>query len=237
MVTLLLTFFVLIIAITSIDPKSLAQDEGEEFNLQRVNELIGPGALYFSNPSLMDPVVQLFQNLDRIPPEALLDQDEIKNAVFQLDPDPRLERVPFQELQEETRDSVSFFKDERGLVIRFDKAIFFPEGSTQIREENLILLGRLADLLSRLTLNVSIESHTNPLSEFEGGDSPQSFALASVRAKLILNYLLELGLRPSRFRLGAYGGAKPITTDPNLSFENSRVEIVLYQPAKSSWKG
>jgi flagellar motor protein MotB len=237
MVTLLLTFFVLIIAITSIDPKSLATDGDEAIDQQYLQEILGPGALSFANPTLMDPVVSLVNNMDEIPPEAILNQEEIKAAIFQLDRGPETAGSVFPELVREASDSISVFRDERGFVIRWDKSILFPEGGTALREENLALLGRLAEFLSRLALPVSVESHTNPLSDLEGGATAYSYRLSAERSKIVLNYLVGLGISPSRFRLGAYGGARPLTLDPNLAYENSRLEIVLYKPPRSSWKG
>jgi chemotaxis protein MotB len=235
MVTLLLTFFVLIIAITSIDPKVMVDNGVDEVSFERIQEVIGPGIMYFSNPSLLDPVVNLVEHMDEIPPDANLNQDEIKNAIFQLDPNDR--NPEFQELERETRDSISVLKDDRGLVIRWNDSMLFPEGSTLLKETNLLLLGRLSELLGRLTLPISIECHTNPLSEMEGGDSTLAFNLSAERAKIILDYFTQMGLNPSRFRIGAFGGTRPVTMDSKRSADNSRLEIVIYKPHKSSWKG
>ncbi|MDR2612279.1 MAG: hypothetical protein LBG06_05425 [Deltaproteobacteria bacterium] len=235
MVTLLLTFFVLIIAITSIDPKSIVPDGTDEVTEERIRAVAGPGALGFSNPSLVDPLAAFVEGLDSLPPEVGLNQDEIKSAVFQLDPD----TAPpgFREAAEAAAAGVSVFRDERGLVFRWDGRVLFPEGGILVREEMLILLVRMAELLDRLTLPVSLECHTDPLSDYEGGEGPLSYSLAAERAKTVLNVFTELGLNGSRFRLGAYGGARPETLDPARSYENSRLELVLYRPPRSSWKG
>ncbi|MDR1395000.1 MAG: hypothetical protein LBK52_02350, partial [Deltaproteobacteria bacterium] len=125
MVTLLLTFFVLIISITTTDPKSLAvQGDIPVISDEIQLDDLGPGALGFTNPSLIAPVIEIIQNLEQLPLEAMIDQREIKAAIFQLDP----ESVPdYQELQREVNDSISIFRDERGLIIRWDKAVIFPE--------------------------------------------------------------------------------------------------------------
>ncbi|MDR2350904.1 MAG: OmpA family protein [Deltaproteobacteria bacterium] len=235
MVTLLLTFFVLIIAITSVDPKVLVSDGVDEVTLSRIREVVGPGVLYFSNPSLLDPVVNLAEHLDEIPPDVNLNQDEIKSAIFQLDPN---ENDPgFREVERAVRESVSILRDERGLVIRWDDTMLFPEGSTLLKEDNLLLLARLSELFTRLTLPVSIECHTNPLSELEGGETGLAFNLSAERSKIILDYFTRLGLNPSRFRLGAFGGTRPVTRDPRRAYLNGRLELVIYKPTGTSWTG
>jgi chemotaxis protein MotB len=235
MVTLLLTFFVLIIAITTVDPRSIVPDGVDEVNEEKIRQVMGPGFMSFANPSLLDPVAAFVEDMDALPPETVLNQDEIKSSVFQLDPETSPQE--FREAAEAVRDSVSIFKDERGLVIRWDGRALFPEGGTLVREPMMILLVRMAELFSRLDLPVSVECHTDPLSDFEGGDGPFSYRLSAERAKTVLNVFTGLGLKESRFRLGAYGGARPVTSDPALSHENSRLELVLYKPPKSSWKG
>ncbi|MDR1041656.1 MAG: hypothetical protein LBR80_16140 [Deltaproteobacteria bacterium] len=235
MVTLLLTFFVLIIAITSVDPKVMVPDGADEISEGKVSAVMGPGVLGFANPSLMDPVAAFVEDADSLPPQQMLNQDEIKAAVFQLDPDTA--PPEFREAARAVTEGISIFRDERGLVIRWDGRVLFPEGGTLVREEMLVLLVRMAELISRISLPVSLECHTDPLSDYEGGDGPLSYSLAAERAKTVLNVFAALGINASRFRLGAYGGARPLTLDPSGSHENSRLEVVFYKPPKSSWKG
>ncbi|MDR1658003.1 MAG: OmpA family protein [Deltaproteobacteria bacterium] len=233
MVTLLLTFFVMIICITSIEPKLAAEIAGQSQNETAVIQA-GPGVLGFTNPELMASLTEFFETQQSLPPDVSFDQSEIKAALFSFDP----ANVPnYEKLEREVTDSVSIFKDERGMVIRWDKTILFPEGTAILREENTLLLTRLAVLLSTLTLPVSVECHTNPLSELEGGDSPAAYLLAARRSRTVFNYLVDLGLPESRFRLGSYGGSRPVNNDPAMGAENSRLEIVIYTPPKSSWKG
>jgi chemotaxis protein MotB len=235
MVTLLLTFFVLIIAITSVDPRVMVTDGVDEVTPSRIREVVGPGVMYFSNPALLDPIVNLVEHMDEIPPDASLNQDEIKAAVFQLDPDNAAPE--FRELASDVDEQIAFFKDDRGFVIRWNDAMLFPEGGVLLKEDNLILLARLAELISRISLPVSLECHTNPLSELEGGNGPLAYDLSAERATVVLKYFAALGLRESRFRLGAFGPSRPLSFDPKEASKNSRLEIILYRPPKASWIG
>jgi chemotaxis protein MotB len=234
MVTLLLTFFVMIISITFLEPGTLTGPDDETSKLNKVAEPQGPGNLGFSNPSLVSSITTLMENLDDLPPDISFDQDEIKSAIFQLDP---ANSPDYQRLDREVSDSVSIFKDERGLVIRWDKAILFPEGSAIIRGENMVLLSQLVELLKSLTLPISVDSFTNPLSDLEGGDSTIAYSLSTRRSKVVMEYFMSQGLRENRMRLGSFGGSKPVTDDPEKGNENSRLEIVIYTPPKSSWRG
>lgn len=101
-------------------------------------------------------------------------------------------------------------------------------------EDNLLLLQKLAALLSALNLPVSIEGHTNPLSLLEGETGPAAYELSLRRAKVVMEYLVSLGLPERRFRIGGHGGSQPRTEDPDLAWENSRLEIVIYKPEAAS---
>jgi chemotaxis protein MotB len=235
MVTLLLTFFVLIIAITSVDPRVMVTDGVDEVTPSRIRSVVGPGVMYFSNPALLAPIVSLVEHMDEIPENANLNQDEIKAAVFQLDKENAAPE--FRDLARDLEDSLTIFKDERGFVIRWDDAMLFPEGGVILKEENLILLARLAELFARLSLPVSLECHTNPQSALEGGNSPLAFDLSAERATVVLKYFVALGLKESRFRLGAFGPSRPLSLNPLEASKNSRLEIIVYKPPKSSWIG
>lgn len=230
MVTLLLTFFVMIISITSIDPRVAADISGQAMTETAVLQP-GPGVLGFTNPQLL---ASLAESMETLPPDASLDDSEIKAALFQLDPE---DFPDYQRLEMEAEDAVSIFKDERGLVIRWDKDILFAEGTSILRGDNVVLLDRLAALLATLSLPISLECHTNPLSDMEGGDTMEAYELSARRAKIVMGHLAGLGLPERRFRLGAFGGARPLSAEPQDSSRNSRLEIILYTPPKPSWKG
>jgi chemotaxis protein MotB len=230
MVTLLLTFFVMIISITSIDPRIASEISGQA-KVEAVILQPGPGLLGFSNPQLLSSLAEILQE---IPPDASLDDEEIKAALFQLEPE---DNPDYQRLEREVADNVSIFRDERGLVIRWEKSVLFPEGTAILREENAVLLDRMGALLAALTLPVSLECHTNPLSELEGGDGPEAYWLSARRAKVALGRFAALGLPERRLRLGSFGGSRPLTNDADFGGENSRLEIILYTPPKPSWKG
>jgi flagellar motor protein MotB len=95
----------------------------------------------------------------------------------------------------------------------------------------------VAELLNTLTLPVSVDSFTNPLSELEGGESPMAYKLSTRRSRVVMDYLVSLGMKESRLRLGSFGGTRPLTDDPENGAQNSRLEIVIYTPVQSSWAG
>ena len=230
LVTLLLTFLVLLISVTTLEPRSdFSLPDGVPEESDQAAQ--GDGVLLHSNTGLMAPALEL---VDRLPEVLMFDPREIKEAIFQLDP---IKTPDYEQIQEAAEEGVKIFQDTRGLVIQWDRSLLFPEGGTTMYEENLILLQKMAAFLGNVKLPVSIEGHSNPLSELEGGDGPAGYDLSLKRAKVVMEYLTGPGLPESRFRIGGHGGSRPRTLDPDQAWENSRLEMIIYQPDQRSWVG
>ena len=230
MVTLLLTFLVLLISVTTLEPRSeFSLPDGAAEESEQAAQ--GDGVLLYSNTGLMAPALAL---IDRLPEEVMFDPREIKAAIFQLDP---VKTPDFEQIEEAAEEGVKIFQDTRGLVIQWDRSLLFPEGGSTMFEENLLLLQKMAAFLNNVKLPVSIEGHSNPLSELEGGDGPAGYELSMQRAKVVMDYLVGQGLPENRFRIGGHGGSRPRTLDPEQAWENSRLELIIYQPDQRSWAG
>lgn len=226
MVTLLLTFLVLLISVTTFDPRTMLLNP-EGVSEPGRDEVFGSGVLLYSDRGLMAPVIELLEKMDQLPEDVMFDQSEIKQAVFQLDP---AKVADFEELQAALDEGVEIYKDDRGLVVQWDRSLLFDEGRAEILEQNLPLLDRLAVFLQNVSLPLSIEGHTNPLSQIEGGYGPESYELSFARAKAVMNRLASLGVAERRLRIAGLGGTKPRTPGPEAAWENSRLEIVIYKP-------
>lgn len=228
MATILFAFLVLIIGVTAHDGgQPIVGGEGEYARQ-------GDGVLMLADRSLLAPVIELVNNLDQLPDNLAFKQDEFQKAIFQLDP---ATTPDFQELSEAVKTGVEFMRDNRGLVIKWDRALLFEEGAAELLPNNRPLLEKLAAFLQSVDMPVSLESHTNPLSTVEAERGGTAYALSMKRSRAVLDFLVGLGLDENRFRLGAFGPAQPRTQDPERAWENSRLEIILYRPEASSWRG
>lgn len=235
MVTLLLTFLIMIVGITNLDPRTtFPLKEGVVLEEDAATVQMGDGVLLYADQGLLAPVIELAENLDKIPEDVLFDQREIKNAIFQFDPDKTSE---YEQMLQAADDGIKVFRDNRGLVVQWDRSLLFPEGNTMLLDDNIRLLQRMALFLKGLSLPVSVESHTNPLSPLEGGTTGAAYDLSLRRSKVVMEYLVSLGLPEQRFRIGGHGGTRPRTMEPDEAWENSRLEIIVYQPEQTSLFG
>jgi len=218
LVTLLLTFFVLLISMSSMDVRALQQAFGLFFTG-------GSGPLGFVEKGKLEEVGRLIEKTVQVPAQLLLDQKEIKETIF------KFEEIDYQKLLELVEQDISVVKDERGLIIQIADYILFDEGRAELRPEYLPILSRLADILRATYFPVSVEGHTDDFLP-EGRSAAWAWGLSLERAITVMKYLTAVeGLMPERFRVGGFGPSKPLVpnTNPVNRAKNRRIEIIIYR--------
>lgn len=213
LVMLLLTFFVLLLTMSSMDTKKL-RDLMTHFRASTgVLELSGAGKVYnlggFINKyndteSLL--VVDQKHFLSKIKLVS-----NIKNIIKDLSKD------------------ITLSDDERGLALTFHGNILFDPGKTTLRKDVYPVLDLIADAIEECSNDILIMGHTD--------DSPikdeiyrSNWELSAYRGLSVIEYFLkEKGLPPSRFSVGGSGSSRPL--HPNINQKNRslnrRVEIIF----------
>lgn len=218
LVTLLLTFFVLLISMSSMDVKTIRQAFGLFFTG-------GSGPLEFTREGQLEDLGKILERLEQLPSKALMEQQKLKEMIFKFDD------TAYARLLELLKDEVEVEATEGGLAIRMSNYILFNKGSAELKKENLPLLHRLAEALRVTQYPISVEGHTDA-SLKEGGTEAAAWELSLERALAVMKYFtVEEGMRPDRFRVGGLGPSQPLV--PNDSAQNRarnrRIEVVLYK--------
>ncbi|MBW2623612.1 MAG: OmpA family protein [Deltaproteobacteria bacterium] len=217
LITLLLTFFVLLITMSSMDQKTVR----EAFGLFAG----GSGPLAMAASGKLTELTSIIENTELVPFNTLMENKRIKDIIFEFD-DPTYDRIVAL-MDKDIKVTVS----EKGVAIELANYILFNEGDSELRLENLPLLHRLAEVLRGIRYPTSIEGHTDG-SEAEGGTTDQAWRLSLARAMSVLEYFIEdEGLFPDRFRVGGLGPSKPLY-DKDYSVDkskNRRIVIVIYK--------
>ena len=103
--------------------------------------------------------------------------------------------------------------------------IFFGYDSWTISEEGRQILSRDAEWLrSHPAVQLKVEGHCD-----ERGSSTYNFVLAEKRAKVILNYLTDLGIKRERLVSVSYGKERPFCNDRSEACyqQNRRGHLVV----------
>ena len=123
---------------------------------------------------------------------------------------------------------VDITSDERGVIIQIKDSILFETGEAELKDNSLGVLEKINALVATLPNNIIIEGHTDnvPISTYQ---YPTNYELSGARAARVLRYFTEKGQDPLRFVFQGYGDTKPL--NPNNSDENRaknrRVNILI----------
>ena len=160
---------------------------------------------------------------------ATADNGLLKKALQQ---EVQMQESPLKEAIEENPELNEHFKvieDKRGLILRSENAIFFDEGSADIKPEGLEILKEMAPLLKKFDRPLIVEGHTDS-TPINTAKFPSNWELSTARATNIVKYLINnCGYSPNRLSAVGYGEFAPVADNDNVKnkAKNRRVDIII----------
>ena len=213
LVMLLLTFFVLLLTMSSMDAKKLRNLMTHFRASTGVLEFSGAGQVY----SLGNFINQYNDS------ESLLVVDQ-KHFLAKI----RLVTNIKKKLND-TNNQITLSEDERGIALAFHGNILFDPGQTSLRKEAYPVLDVIADAIETSPNDILIMGHTDN-TPVRSKIYPSNWELSAYRGLSVLDYFLKKKrLSPSRFSVGGYGASRPMypNTIPKNRALNRRVEIIF----------
>ena len=213
MVTLLLTFFVLLFTTATIDGHQL-----------RLILAAFPGLGNYSGGNTLEagPLAELGNTIMSLPSMErgrALSQAR-REAVSIFEPEIRSNRVRITE-------------DERGLVISLASDAFFASGSARVNiEQTRDMLWNLARLLRAEEFRnrrFRLEGHTDDIPVGADLPWPSNWELASDRAAAVLRVLVSYGVDETQFQLMSRGEYAPLVSNDTAEGRayNRRVDVII----------
>jgi len=208
MVTLLLTFFVMLFAVSEIDK---AKYDQIAYSLR--GALGGLPSVLERGRSPQDEAFSVLDPVVAVTPEFEIFYDSLQELLE----------------DEELAGLIDIFMEERGLVVSFKEKLFFDIGSVEIKPAAGDLLRRVGEILARGGHLIRVEGHTCDL-PINTERFPSNWELSVGRATNVTRFLIEqAGIAPNRLSATGYAEFRPVV--PNDSEEcraqNRRVDIVL----------
>lgn len=213
--TLLLTFFILLFSMSSVDAekfRSIANSLSYS--------LLGGGE------GLLEGVIM------PVPSEG----GAIENLPEQVDPaslDPELlvlyDRVSRFVAENGLEEDVSVSADADGIYVNMSNSILFGKESVAISRDGKDALKKLADILNRIDNDIIIEGHTDNIPNAYG-IYDTNWELSTGRAVSVLRYMSEeLHVKPYRLSAVGYGEFQPLVANDTAEnrTKNRRVNIVV----------
>ncbi|MBI9103229.1 MAG: flagellar motor protein MotB [Spirochaetales bacterium] len=212
MVTLLLTFFVLMYTTATVD--------GYKMKLV-LSAFSGLGMLNGGNTLQVGKLAEMGHTVASLPSmqkgRALDQARRHAISLFQPETNSKLVRIT---------------EDERGLIISFAADAFFDVGSADVDiEASRDTLRKASVLLKGLgdEQKFRIEGHTDSLPTDPDGEFYSNWELSSLRAINVLHYLSDFGVNEQQFQVSGLAETVPLVSNdtPEGRAYNRRVDIVI----------
>lgn len=197
LVTLLLTFFVLLLSMSSMN----------RVTLSRISTHFGEqGEVRAGVTGTVPERIRLLEPLLARPAQVYAHQREIKELLFPgAELPPGIDRSMLDK-------NLRILEHPEGVVLALTDDLLFAPGQWQLREVSRPLLALLAEVLEYITADVALSGHSDPRAE--GAPAGQSddtagYGLAGRRALTVLEYFVQRKLDPARFSVAGYGPDRP----------------------------
>lgn len=215
MMTLLLCFFVLLFAMSSIDAQkfqAIMQSFHGSAGVLKSGKTIDDDA-YIQNSALRNKITNSITETQRL--------KALKASIEQHVKENKLEK------------QISVQLEERGLLLRFNENVLFDSGKADLKKGSKEILVYLSNILSSEDFNdrlIVVEGHTDsdPIRNIR--KFPTNWELSTTRAVNVLRYLVEeTEMNPERFSAGGYSKYHPVVVNdsPENKSKNRRVDIVI----------
>jgi len=214
MVSLLLCFFVLLFAMSSIDA-----DRAEQIIISLRGSL---------------GVMRGGRTLERIeqpnPPEANQGRDPGPSPQVRVLDTQHIAHNINSFLRAERLDSdIRVTVNQRGVQVSMSDQFLFDSGSAMLRPGGQRALYRIAEMVRDHVPAIAVEGHTDSI-PLRGGIYRDNWGLSAMRAAVVASFLQDSGrIEPIRLQATGYGETRPVmpNSTPENRALNRRVDLVL----------
>ncbi len=216
LIMLLLTFFVLLLTMKSVDASKTTQmfeqfiGAGGPFEHMGVTseegDNYGVKSIMIHNSEMLKNALELVEGVDHLPTK----ESGLEN----------LKKI------------INITDDNRGVVVSMESDHLFMAGQAEIRRDRLFVLEAVGKLLRHASNDIIVMGHTDNI-PLRAGSFDSNYELSFYRSLSVYYYLTgNMRLKPKNLAVGGYGDKMPMVsnnTRENRS-KNRRVEFILRKP-------
>ncbi|MCC3869490.1 flagellar motor protein MotB [Terrisporobacter mayombei] len=203
-ITLLLTFFILLYSMSSIDSKKLS-----ELSDALQKSLKG------------DIKVEELSDINEI---ATNDKENIEQTQEDL-----VKKLNKTIEANSFTDVIKVREEDRGVVLQLDETILFDPGKADLKKKSQNVLNMVTKIVKDLPNDVLIEGNTDDIPMFNK-EFQSNWELSTARAVSVVKYFVSVKkLDPTRFAVKGYGEYKPLVENNSTKNRtiNRRVDILI----------
>ncbi len=242
---LLLTFFVMLMSMSSMDVKALKRvfsifsgavgslELSDVNGVRAASDIVQKGAggvMEIPSLDMISVLEDRYHKMIEEKKEIDITNPEILESILTMEGD-----TEHDEMLEGLKELIGISQDERGVIITLQEMVLFDSGEADVKPIVFPLLDWIAEVLDSIPNDVLIMGHTDNV-PMRGDRYRSNWELSLYRALNVHNYLIEKkDLSPERFAVGGYGDSRP--RFPNITREgrqkNRRVEIIIKRTQKA----
>ena len=214
---LLLTFFVLVLSLATMDRSILREISVSVVGVEGLAPKKGAGKV----PVKFEIVQKAIEN----PASVFEEMQRIKDVLFP-------EEVLPEGMAKSTLDeNLDILVRPEGIALVLSDELLFATGQSELAEDRKKILSTFVEFLAAVPAPVNVGGYTDNVP----GGAKDNYTLSAERAMSVLGYFLELGFEPERFSVSAYGEAFPLADNdtPEGRAKNRRVEILMKTTTRS----
>ncbi len=211
LMTLLLTFFVLLLSMSTMDRSILREIAVSVVGDHGLAPRKGAGKV----PSRFEFIEQILEE----PAKIFENHQRIKDILF---PD---EVLPKSMSRRELLNNLEVLARPEGVAVVLSEELLFQSGQSELSEESKKMLAEFVAFLGSVPVPVNIAGYTDNVP----GGAKDNYVLSADRAMAVLAFFLDQGFGPERFSVSGYGSAFPLAENTTAEgrAKNRRVEILL----------
>lgn len=217
LMSLLLTFFILLYSMSTID---VLKFKNITNSLQAILSGVG-------QPVVIDGG---YNSSDEVPIDDLIERDEeIKSDVTSKKIRIMYDKVTSYVLDKGLDAKVTVTSNKRGVFVDIKEAILFEPGKAELKESGVQILKQLEGLVNDFDNEIVIEGHTDDV-PMNSPLYPSNWELSTARGVSVVRYLSEVGnIDPERLSAIGYGEFRPMVPNEGAlgRAANRRVNILI----------
>jgi chemotaxis protein MotB len=234
MVTLLLTFFIMLFAMSTVD-KARFTDVARSLSNSLLNLSTGESILDSSGKSIItvDFVNPSDKNLPQQNEKYIESAEEMvidaQRQIYEMEMDIAKEEIRQAAVAQGIGDKVEIIEEKDFIIVRLESELFFDSGRADIRPEGYPVLDQLAEVLRNIDNEILVSGHTDNV-PINTPLFKSNWELSTARATTVVRYFTEtLGLDPVKFTATGNGEHRPLADNSTAEGRqrNRRIEIMI----------
>jgi len=246
LMSLLLTFFILLLSFAEIDATKFRKISGSlkmAFGVQRTNVFDEPPAgssMIMQNHSAgsgasRSPMSTSSRNVALLDPQlqAIKKKQEKENRAAIQNREKLLKanvKKIWAKLSQEIKEGkIEITHKDGNLIIRVAEDATFPDGRAKLNSSFTPLLEKLSEILAEVKGDITVAGHTDD-KKIKNSRYKNSWELSSARAMAFANGLMAKGgVSESRIVISAFGATRPMVRNNSAinRKKNRRVEVII----------